>query len=405
MCINPKKIWCEEHHRMYDYPCGKCIDCLCDYQNAWKIRLSHEFNKTPLGVYFTLTYRPESAPDVTATTGLIDEYCDFSPRGVAYDRARVLSVKKSDVVGWLKRCREDMARNCVISRSKSKFTEKGRPAFKYFITAEYGPQSLRPHYHGIFIGMDYRDFLTFFIRDWQDKYGNVDSSAIVYDTGKSPGRCMDYVSKYCSKGFFESPRVAEGSVSPCFKLISKGIGRAYTDDVVNIAYHTGDYHHQESDVDSSDLSGLIDCYQCYGDRFRRMPLLYKRKNDIGEVTSMFYRIYAEPPRDVLDIVVKRLSIVFYDDEKKKVFTYKMPRYYKNRFFGAGSAFSFCITNLLLEQFEQVRSVKLGQIRSKHPGWSLGKAIDSLNRAETREAADKASKKYSSLQRRYGKSKF
>lgn len=107
--------------------------------------------------------------------------------------------------------------------------------FSYFITAEYGPRTLRPHYHAIFFGLSYLELLPF-VKDWQYRYGNVRADVISYGK-KSHFNTARYLAKYCSKGFFENPLVAEKKVFKCFKLISKGLGISYVER--NRNYHLG----------------------------------------------------------------------------------------------------------------------------------------------------------------------
>lgn len=152
-CYHPISV-VDRHdsHIVRKVPCGKCIGCLQDYQNSWKIRLTDELKHYGYkGVYVTLTYAPEFAHD----TGYVDEFCKFTSFDVAHDRHRVLTVWKDDVQSWLKRCRRRMSYH------------KGENVdFKYFITSEYGPNTLRPHYHCLFIGLDVKDFEMYFLSDW-----------------------------------------------------------------------------------------------------------------------------------------------------------------------------------------------------------------------------------------------
>lgn len=91
-------------------PCGKCVECLQNYQNSWFVRFYFEAISHTKAVFFTLTYRPETVPE------LVDD-C-----GVVYR-----TVYKKHLQDWLKRIRH-------------KFDK----SFKYFITSEYGPKTFRP---------------------------------------------------------------------------------------------------------------------------------------------------------------------------------------------------------------------------------------------------------------------
>lgn len=98
------------------------------------------------------------------------------------------SVRKEDVQLWLKRNRTRSVR------------ENPEFDFTYFITSEYGPRTLRPHYHGVFFGVSAQDVSDWF-KDWQRHYGVI---VKFEDLDPSKGG-LSYVSKYCSKGSFEHP--------------------------------------------------------------------------------------------------------------------------------------------------------------------------------------------------------
>ncbi len=91
-------------------PCGKCVECLQNYQNSWFVRFYFEAISHTKAVFFTLTYRPESVPE------LVDN------NGVVYR-----TVYKKHLQDWLKRIRHKIDKT-----------------FKYFITSEYGPKTYRP---------------------------------------------------------------------------------------------------------------------------------------------------------------------------------------------------------------------------------------------------------------------
>lgn len=73
------------------------------------------------------------------------------------------SVRMQDVQDWIKRGR------IKYERLAKKNDEKVKK-FKFFITAEYGPRTLRPHYHGIIFGVT-ADEIRFMASDWQRKFG------------------------------------------------------------------------------------------------------------------------------------------------------------------------------------------------------------------------------------------
>lgn len=177
-------------------PCGKCSECLRDYQNAWYVRFVQEFVSDYKAVFFTLTYNDTHIPKV------VD-----SRTGVMY-----YSVCKSHVQNWIKRFRTAYERE---------FGHKIE--FKYFITAEYGPRTGRPHYHGVIFHQNAKVLRKLF-RDWQVNFGFVKYDDVWTD---SPHGACKYVAKYCNKGFFESKFVADGFVDKVFHLVSNRLGFDY----------------------------------------------------------------------------------------------------------------------------------------------------------------------------------
>lgn len=86
-----------------------------------------------------------------------------------------------------------------------------------------------------FFGLSYKELLPF-IKDWNYRYGNVRTDIITYGK-KSHFNIARYLAKYCCKGMFENPLVAQKKVFKCFKLISKGLGISYVQRMRN--YHLG----------------------------------------------------------------------------------------------------------------------------------------------------------------------
>lgn len=102
-------------------PCGKCLGCRVDKANDWATRCTIEAKNWPVNCFITLTYNNENLP-------------------------KNRSLIKKDCQNFFKRLRKK--HKGVKSR-----TWKGKEEYpiRYFICGEYGPKTLRPHYHaGIF---------------------------------------------------------------------------------------------------------------------------------------------------------------------------------------------------------------------------------------------------------------
>lgn len=104
-----------------ELPCGQCIGCRLERSRQWAMRCVHEASLHDENCYVTLTYDDKNLPD---HGGLVLE----------------------DHQLYIKRLRQRL------------FREKGeRVKIKYFLCAEYGDQTFRPHYHVLIFGYDYPD--------------------------------------------------------------------------------------------------------------------------------------------------------------------------------------------------------------------------------------------------------
>lgn len=165
-------------------PCGKCPACLANIRQEWCFRLNAEYLACSFGLFVTLTYDDAHLP-------------------------ADLSVNKRDVQLFLKRLRKEL----------------GNHSFRYFITAEYGDNTHRPHYHGLFFfsipfSPKVYDQIT---RNWQNgfcDFGDIEPASVAYCT------------KYCMK----QTKVPDER-KPTFRLTSRRpcIGDNYLQ--ANSAYH------------------------------------------------------------------------------------------------------------------------------------------------------------------------
>lgn len=152
----------------------------------------HRFN--PNSWFFTLTYSDECVP--------FDETISFPV------------VRKRDIQLFMKRLRK-------------RFSSYGI-TIRFFLCSEYGPKTLRPHYHGILFGIPpskgsiyfNKVFISALISDsWKQGFITVDPV--------SPARCF-YVAKYCSSVSVLPDHLKDVRYKP-FLLCSRkpGIGFSY----------------------------------------------------------------------------------------------------------------------------------------------------------------------------------
>lgn len=118
MCTSPfyKRVDNIMGCRFLCLPCGKCEECLRQRQSDYMVRIVEELKHASKACFVTLTYRPETVPTVIDT-----------------DSGEVFhSVCKNHVVNWLKRFRSWYKREYGLDSP-----------LRYFLTSEYGPETLR----------------------------------------------------------------------------------------------------------------------------------------------------------------------------------------------------------------------------------------------------------------------
>lgn len=192
------------HPKDIGIPCGHCIGCRLDKSRQWADRMMLELDHSKTAVFVTLTYDNDHVP-----IGMID------PNGVP-----VYTLCKRDVQLWLKRLRKYLPDKHI----------------RYYIAGEYGPKTLRPHYHGIIFGLDLSDIFglvqygknafgqNYYTSPWFEKLwkcGYVSIAPVSWQT------CA-YVSRYVTKklsgdaaGYY-----AANNIEPEFAVMSlkPGIG-------------------------------------------------------------------------------------------------------------------------------------------------------------------------------------
>ncbi|UPW41594.1 replication initiator protein [Peromfec virus RodF8_47] len=234
-------------------PCGKCAACIVNSANEWRVRLQEEFYNSDSAYFITLTYSDEFIPLQTVSNSLGD--------------SRIAAVvSKRDIQLFLKRLRKHF-----------------EPAkIRYFLVSEYGPNTLRPHYHAIVFNLPfgYGDTeitcaqINKVIRQIWNR-GNVLVDPVTY------GR-ISYVTKYMSC----VTDLPEDLPRP-FRLMSRrpGIGSSYFSRSRII-----DWHHDN----------LTNYYFYKGSKLR-LPRFYRDK------------IYSDDERKQ----IKLLTLNFAENEQRK----------------------------------------------------------------------------------------
>ena len=261
MCLNPISVTREIAGRKYTQvvPCGKCIQCKTIDQNEYVQRCMNAADDNGQVWFITLTYNNKNVPvnyqlknpselfdadgELIEDIDGVDYNYDFDKvvtnvcsstsvtqndedddsvlelnedTGEMISKYRYLSLDREDIKKWKKR---------VKIRYERRYGRKLE--LNYIICGEYGPRTHRPHYHGMFFGLD-RDAARMLVEDWNTHYGftcfkyiptfSVDGSNQVEKVAK-------YCSKYCVKvNELEDLSVIHQLVQRPRKMTSQGLG-------------------------------------------------------------------------------------------------------------------------------------------------------------------------------------
>lgn len=237
-------------------PCGKCVNCLRNKRSDFACRIVREANKFGSMVFVTFTYRPDKMPfscrlfRVDRSTGecFYNEVAKILPQSVLLDGLRVQyentvktsrpfycfqslgisdddgelmyqftpSLSRLDFRLWLKRERVAYKR----------LYKKSLPDFKYVCVGEYGPNTVRPHYHACFIGLSLVDVYRI-TQSWRDDFGFTyieKVNAVNKDGSSGFVKASQYVAKYLFKGSFDNPAVVNSDAEKGRICCSLGLG-------------------------------------------------------------------------------------------------------------------------------------------------------------------------------------
>lgn len=162
MCESPKIVRNQYTHEWLQVPCGHCAGCVTTQNYQRTMVLDRHFASYPFCYFVTLTYNEQYVPK--SDTGLN-------------------IVSKRDVQLFIKRLRK-------LANYEEIF---------YFCASEYGPTSLRPHYHLLF-GFDSSElaenFPRFVSESWVTYVDGSPFSNGFVDVQSVVGGATQYVTSY-----------------------------------------------------------------------------------------------------------------------------------------------------------------------------------------------------------------
>lgn len=313
---------------VYTRPCGHCYACLHNRQDELCVRALETCKEYPQFVYDTLTFAPRSLPlvpldeqiqrrefeDESLTINLSDNSLRVL-RQYSTNGDMVPAVDRDIIRNWLKRARIAFTR-CYGHN----------PVWKYLIFMEYGPKYSRPHFHLIFWNISKKDYDRFLGTPWRRDYGFTKPAYFNFNSSDKDRNCITrYISKYISKGNFESPLVKDGLLPKPFKFYSQGLGLGYI------------------------LQPKFDYFRSHTAEFlKRICVTDDEPGTIDRTKPVVDYVLSYNP--LLDFSaneseLKKLS-VYYDDAG---YPHRLPRYYKQKLLNLlkPNVFSYAIqTNLL-----------------------------------------------------------
>ena len=340
----------------FECPCGKCIACLHNFQDSWAIRMRETCDAYQNFIYDTLTFSPAGISYRYVTPKVLSHFhdCYGDPQtSKLLDRYSIYDKETGEIMALVPVIDRSVIRDW-IRQGKELFVYRHhyRPKIKYFIVEEYGPKTSRPHFHLLMWGLSREDYVTYFAKPWRRRYGFTKTKFIQGGTDKDRDCISRYISKYVSKGVFESPLVKCGLAPKPFRSISHGIGEEYLYRKAGFRWFLSDY----ADI----LKGIsIDDRFAPGDVQRTSIIRKHIANDILEGSKL------------KDIFAKSETALttYYD---KNGFVHALPRYYKSKLLGLHkpNILSYEIQTYLLES-ARVHDNKNLQEFARGLGYSIG----------------------------------
>lgn len=177
-CTRPIRL---KKYRGVIAPCGKCLNCKKRRANDWIIRIKAEEKIHTSALFVTLTYEQ---PPITAK-------------------------------GW-----PTVQKSCVQNFFKRLRFNTGRKNIRYYLCAEYGSQTMRPHYHAIIFNANEEEIT----KAWTYENENIKNGHIHF--GTVGGASINYTVKYMMKDK-KIPLHRNDDRNPEFAIMSQGLGKSY----------------------------------------------------------------------------------------------------------------------------------------------------------------------------------
>lgn len=229
-CLHPKRAFNKYTNEWIVAPCCRCAACAKSKSTKY-VSMINNMSQNSAGVYLiTLTFSPECLPvaELTLNDNCVQGTCHFAKCQTVIVKRKPVLQKETRLYPYLETFSDDTP--FKFSEADMKFFELGMPClnnssflgrgrfgvlnrayainfikrlrtllyafstldFKYFLVAEYGTQSLRPHYHVVLFtsySLRRRELQNLVSFAW--KYGSCDVQSVECSVA-------NYVASYCS---------------------------------------------------------------------------------------------------------------------------------------------------------------------------------------------------------------
>lgn len=170
-CFRPIHFFNKSLGRDFLVPCGKCLACRLSKDSKYSMLSALEMQSNKYALFFTLTYDNDNVPlyyyaedSFSYGPSILRLYSnrdgasvDFNRRDFRNFNFSLLNIPRGAAFPYV--CRSDVQKFLKRLRININRTLYKKVEIRYLISAEYGPKTYRPHYHGIIYFND-SDLLT-----------------------------------------------------------------------------------------------------------------------------------------------------------------------------------------------------------------------------------------------------
>lgn len=328
------------------------------------------------------------------------------------------SVRKEDIQLWIKASRQYAKRHDL-------------PDFTYFIASEYGPRTLRPHYHGILFGITAEEARPFF-NYWKRHYGFYTADNVNMSLG-GVGYCCKYACKgmyehpLCSRDFFYTK--ADGTlteyhskhyercieifgtdeplVDKSFILVSQGMGIDYVTNNIFVGEVIDELHSNVGNYEEVAPTVTYNMtYAPWDDLFHTYEEQGYPKDEAGFITVPIKIRKTENKVNYEELIQKlyeRFKYFRYNPVDKKTYAYGMPKYYRAKMLDEG--LRVAIAAYVQDENVRVYRQKLEELQALYPTREDSENVVELEVQDRTERTARARKVAEQIKKNLNKSKL